>query len=92
MPKDELKKGGRKRRSQSFDWNAWNNPLCVGEPGWEEKVTKTWNCTMCKNYVKMTHIQKLWPHECVEKQASRWEGQTSTCQNEHFKQRYIQVH
>jgi hypothetical protein len=92
MPKDSPKKGTRKGRPQSFDWDAWADPLCVGEPGWEEEQTKVWDCTMCKKYVKMTHIQKLWPRERVEKQASRWEGQTSTCQSEHFKQRYIQVH
>lgn len=93
MPKDKTpKKASRKGRPQSFDWDAWSDALCVGEPGWEEEPTKVWDCTMCKKYVKMTHIQKLWPRERVEYQATRWEGQTSTCQSEHFKQRYIQVH
>ena len=92
MSKDSPKKGNRKGRPQSFDSDAWADPLCVGELGWEEEQTKVWDCTMCKKYMKMTHIQKLWPRERVLKQASRWEGQTSTCQSEHFKQRYIQVH
>ena len=91
MPRNDKPKSSSKGKSQDMNWEDWANPLCVAEPGWEEEPKKSWDCTTCKKYVKMTHLSKMWSRERAEKQVRRWEGQISTCLSKHFVHRYEEV-
>lgn len=87
-------KKSTKGKSQDMDWDTYFNEFCVAEEGWQYEPKKVWTCTMCKQYVKMSHIAKLWPAdnmEVLERQVRRWEGPMNTCQSEHFKRRYEEI-
>lgn len=81
----------KRGKPQDVSWEDQQDPFCVAAPGWEDETTELWDCTMCKKYVKMTHLSKLWDAEEVVKQAHRWEGKVHSCKSEHFKQRYQEV-
>jgi hypothetical protein len=91
-----LKRSKSRRSSQGtpqeFNWDQVLDPDCVAEPGWDTEPQRTWTCTTCKKYVKMTHLAKLWPRSQMEISAPRWEGPTSNCQSNHFLRRYWEVH
>ena len=83
--------GSKKGKSQEMNWKDWIDITCVAELGWEEEPKKIWDCTTCKKYVKMTYLSKLWSRDHVEVQVRRWEGQMSTCNNDHFVRRYEEI-
>ena len=91
MPTNPFKKS-TKGKSQELDLGVYLDEFNVGNEGWEDETERTWTCTMCKKYVSMSHIAKLWPlNEDLESKVRRWEGSMKSCNSEHFKQRYEEV-
>lgn len=89
-----LFKKSTKGKSQDMDWDAYFNEFCVAEEGWQYEPKKVWSCTTCREYIKMSHIAKLWPADdtdVLERQVRRWEGPMNTCRSEHFKRRYEEI-
>ena len=87
-------KKNTKEKSQDMDWDAYFSELCVAEEGWQYEPKKVWSCTTCKQYVKISHIAKLWPTDniqALERQVERWEGPMNTCTRTHFVQRYEEI-
>ena len=80
-----------KGKAPTMDWEATDDPDCVAEDGWQDEEERLWNCTMCKRYVKMKHLLKLWPRSQAIMSGPRREGSTSNCESEHFMQRYHEV-
>ena len=80
-----------KGKAPEMDWEATDDPDCVAEDGWQDEEETLWNCTMCKRYVKMKHLVKLWPRSQAIKSGPRREGLASNCLSEHFKHRYHEV-
>lgn len=87
-------KKSTKGKSQDMDWDTYFNDFCVAEEGWQYEPKAIWTCTTCREYVKMSHIAKLWPADntaVLERQVRRWEGPMNACKSEHFKQRYEEI-
>lgn len=77
---------------QELNWAEIEDPDCVAEPGWDTDPKRSWTCTTCKKYVKMKHLAKLWPRSQAQISVPRWEGPTSNCASDHFRERYYEVH
>jgi hypothetical protein len=80
------------RSANELNWALIEDPNCVGEPGWDTELKALWTCTTCKKYVKMHHLAKLWPRAQAVVSVHRWEGPTSNCSSDHFRQWYYEVH
>jgi hypothetical protein len=77
---------------QVINWDQVEDPNCVAEPGWDTEPARTWSLKICRQYVKMTHLAKIWPRAQMLVSGPRWEGPTTTCERNHFRQRYWEVH
>ena len=68
-------KKSTKGKSQDMDWDVYFNEFCIAEEGWQYEPKKVWSCTTCKQYLKMSHITKLWPTDnmqALERQVKHW--------------------
>jgi hypothetical protein len=92
MSGSRRKSSSSKGRSQELDWDTIEDPDCVTEPGWQDEPKTPWTCTTCKAYVKMKYLAKLWPRSQAAISVPRWEGPTKNCKNNHFRQRYFEIH
>ena len=90
MPKRE-RAIAPKGKAPEMDWEATDDVDVVAEYGWEDEEETLWTCTMCKRYVKMKHLMKLWPRAQARISGPRREGLASSCQSAHFLHRYHEV-
>ena len=94
MPRNDRGGPSTPKKKADLDPASTNDPDCVAEVGWND-VPSPWNCTTCKEYVKMKHLLKLVPlalrSEAVEKQATRGEIKADNCESEHFRRRYHEI-
>ena len=81
-----------KGRPQDIDWDAYYDEDCVADAEWQVETTTPWTCTICKKYIKMKHLAKLWPPSQAAISVPRWEGPTESCVSDHFRTRYWEVH
>jgi hypothetical protein len=54
------------------------------EKGWKYEKEEYWSSKMCKKYVKMCHIDKLWPKECYVVHTKGFACRPYTCKDDHF--------
>ena len=47
-------------------WDILDNEDIKGEEGWEVEMEEYWTSKTSKKYVKMYHVDKLWPRGCHE--------------------------
>ena len=80
-----------KGKASKMNWDATDDPDVVAEYGWQDEEETLWTCTMCKRYVKMKHLMKLWPRAQARISGPRREGLASSCQSAHFLHRYHEV-
>ena len=71
-----------------INWQDWANEWCVAAPGWHKVKESVWDQKMCRKYVHMTHIAKLWDREIAETSCRRGEGKKELCKSRHFVIRY----
>lgn len=80
-----------KGKAPIMNWEETDDPDCVAEDGWQDEPERLWTCTMCRRYVKMTHLLKLWPRAQARISGPRREGLASSCLSSHFTHRYHEV-
>ena len=80
-----------KKKVLEMDWDATDDPDNVAEDGWQDEKETPWTCTMCKKYVKMKHLMKLWSRAQAKISGPRRKGLASSCQSAHFLHRYHEV-
>jgi hypothetical protein len=80
-----------KGKAPEMDWDATDDADVVAEYGWQDEEETLWTCTMCKRYVKMKHLMKLWPRAQARISGPRREGLASSCESSHFLHRYHEV-
>jgi hypothetical protein len=69
---------------------TWNSAI-LAEPGWESVTSLYWVCNVAKRYVKMHHIDKLFP-EAVWKYNHRVSGvKPGESTSKHFAHRALEV-
>jgi hypothetical protein len=61
---DSTKRYKPKGTNHAFNWKALEDPNVRAENCWENEKDEYWSSKMCKKYVKMCQIDKLWPKEC----------------------------
>ena len=94
---DELGSAGPKRRIKkkgarhSLGWEILDNENIKAEDGWEAQRENYWTSKICKKYVKMYHIGKLWPRDCHESHTKAFACKPWMCKNDHFLHRAEEV-
>jgi hypothetical protein len=75
----------------AFDWEALEDPNICAEKGWKNEKEEYWSSKTCKKYVKMCHIDKLWPKECHAAHTKSFACRPWTCNDDHFIHRAKEV-
>jgi hypothetical protein len=75
----------------AFDWEALEDPNVHVEKGWENEKEECWSSKTCKKYVKMCHINKLWPKECHAANTKSFVCRPWICNDDHFIHRAEEV-
>jgi hypothetical protein len=88
---DSTKRRKPKGAHHAFDWEALEDPNMRAEKGWEDEKDEYWSSKMCKKYVKMCHIDKLWPKECHVAHTKGFACRPYTCKDDHFIHRAEEV-
>ena len=60
------------------------DPNVHAEKGWKNEKEEYWSSKTYKKYVKMCHINKLWPKECHMAHTKSFACRPGTCNNDHF--------
>jgi hypothetical protein len=79
------------RTSQAVKEEIIGNSAILAEPGWDSVPSLYWVCIVAKKYVKMHHIDKLFP-EAVWNYNHRVSGvKPSENKSKHFAHRALEV-
>jgi hypothetical protein len=81
---DSTKRHKPKDARHAFDWEALEDPNVRAEKGWENEKEEYWSSKTCKKYMKMCHIDKLWPKECYAAHTRGFACRPLTCNDDHF--------
>ena len=79
-----------------IDMGIYNDPTSLALPGWDNLRPEDdclWTLTMCKKYITMSHLLRMWPN--VETKLTwndRWEFPLEKCRNDDIAERYIEVY
>ena len=81
--------GLKKRMKQKgvahdLHWEILDNASIQAEEGWDAETHDYWTSKTCKKYVKMYHIDKLWPRSCHESHTKSFTCRPWMCNNDHF--------
>jgi hypothetical protein len=91
-PTSEGKKKGKvKGASHGLHLDILMNPTIKAESGWEEEEAEYWTSKMGRRYVKMYHIDKLWPLEAHKGHTRDFCCKPGNCNNKHFVHRSAEV-
>jgi hypothetical protein len=88
---DSTKRRKPKGAHHAFHWEALEDPNVRAENGWKDEKEEYWSSKMCKKYVKMCHIDKLWPKECHAVHTKGFACRPYTCKDDHFIHRAEEV-
>jgi RING-H2 zinc finger domain len=86
----ELGTGGSKKRnkqkgaSHALHWEILDNEDIKADEGWEAETEEFWTFKTCKKYVKMYHVDKLWPRDNHESNTKAFACRPWMCKDEHF--------
>jgi hypothetical protein len=79
------------RTPQAVKEEITGHSRIIAEPGWDSVILPLWVCNMAKKYVKMHHIDKLFP-EAVWKYNHRVSGvKPGESKSKHFAHRALEV-
>ena len=81
----------QKGASHALQWEILDNENVKAEDAWEAETEEFWTSKTCKKYVKMYHIDKLWPRECHESHTKNFACRPWMCKNDHFNHRAEEV-
>ena len=84
------KKDKPKGAPHELRWDVLENEDIKAERGWE-LVKGLWTSNICKKYVKMYHIGKLWPREELEVHSKAHACKSSGCKDDLFIHRAHEV-
>jgi hypothetical protein len=88
---DSTKRHKPKGAHHAFDWEALEDPNMRAEKDWENEKEEYWSSKTCKKYMKMCHIDKLWPKECHTAHTRGFACRPLTCNDDHFIHRAEEV-
>ncbi len=88
---DNQKKVHKKGGTHGLHHEILDDPNIKAESNWEKEDAEYWSSKMCKQYVKMYHIDKLWPRECHKNHNRDYCCNPRTCNDKHFVHRAEQV-
>ena len=89
--------GGSKKRlkqkgnADAVRWDILDNKDIKAEKGWEVEMEEYWTSKTSKKYVKMYHVDKLWPRGCHEMNTKSFTARPHMCNNDHFLHRAQEV-
>ena len=75
----------------AFDWEALEDPNVHIEKGWKNEQEEYWSSKMCRKYMKMCHIDKLWPKQHHVVNSKNFTYRPLTCNDDHFIHRAEEV-
>ena len=83
---DESKKTRIKQKGafHALHWEILDNEDMKADEGWEAKTKEFWTSKTCKKYVKMYHIDKLWPRDCHESNTKGFSCKPWMCKDDRF--------
>ncbi len=91
-PASEAKKKGKaKGTSHGLHLDILTDPTIKAEKGWEKEEAEYWTSKMCRQYIKMYHIDKLWPLEAHKGHTRDFCCKPWNCNNKHFVHRSAEV-
>jgi hypothetical protein len=67
------------------------DPNVCAEKGWENEKKEYWSSKTCKKYVKMCHIDKLWPKKCHAMHTKGFACRPLKCKDDDFIHRAEEV-
>ena len=85
------KRNKRKGACHNFSWDILDNKNILAEEGWESLGDMYWTQKECKTYVKMYHIDKLWPREQHDLNTRTFSCKPGSCMDDHFMHRAYEV-
>lgn len=88
---DSTKRHKPKGAHHAFDWEALEDPNVRAEKGWENEQEEYWSSKTCRKYVKMCHIDKLWPKQHHAVNTKNFACRPLTCNDDHFIHRAEEV-
>jgi hypothetical protein len=88
---DSTKRYKPKGAHHAFDWEALEDPNMRVEKDWKNEKEECWSSKTYKKYVKMCHIDKLWPKECYAVHTKSFACRPWTCNDDHFIHRAEEV-
>ena len=88
---DSTKRHKPKGAHHAFNWEALEDPNACAEKGWKNEKEEYWSSKMCKKYVKMYHIDKLWSKECHVAHIRGFACRPLICNDDHFIHRAEEV-
>ena len=96
--KEEVKSEGATKRGvktkgvpHNFCWEILDNPNIKAEKNWETEDAEYWTFKTCRQYIKMYHIDKLWPRDQHERQTQDFACKPHNCRSLLFVQRCNEV-
>ena len=87
----QKKKNKARGSTHGLHYEILDDPNIKAESGWETETAEYWTSTMCKKYVKMYHIGKLWPRDCHAAHNHDYACRPWTCKSKHFVHRSTEV-
>ena len=81
----------QKGNAHAVRWEILDNEDIKGEEGWEVEMEEYWTSKTSKKYVKMYHVDKLWPRGCHEMNTKSFTARPHMCNNDHFLHRAEEV-
>jgi hypothetical protein len=88
---DSPKRHKPKGAHHAFDWEALEDPNVRAEKSWENEKEEYWSSKMYKKYMKVCHIDKLWPKECHAAHTKGFACRPLKCKDDHFIHRAEEV-
>ena len=85
------KKPHPKGATHALHYDILDDPNIKAESNWEKEEAEYWTSRMCRKYIKMYHIDKLWPREFHARHTHDYACKPYDCKNEHFVHRSKEV-
>ena len=80
-----------KGAAHGLHYEILDDPNIVAESDWEDEAAEYSSGRLCRQYVKMYHIDKLWPWESHARHTTDFSCKPLTCKNKHFVHRAKEV-
>ena len=87
----QTKRIKQKGAAHALHWEILDNVEVQAEDDWEAEAEECWTSKTCKKYVKMYHIDKLWPRQCHESHTKSFACKPWMCKDDHFIHRAQEV-